>query len=245
MIPEAYAAQLRALLPRGGFFSEDQTLDALFLACGDELARSEADADARLAKRQPENAGDSLARWEERYSLPSTGTDAERAARILAYITRTRRTRPADYLFLTSPLLGRTPEELTFFERGSAFAQIVNDEREIFRFFIWRDPEAPGAYDIPSAQAFIDDYRQAHTKGYVFESWVMRCNDPLSLCDRDLIQGAFGALQTEAGDSLITEEGGLFLVTETTKTPDLGVRFSDSDLWQDAAAWRDVNIWSA
>jgi hypothetical protein len=57
---------------------------------------------------------------------------------------------------------------------------------EIFRFFVYRDPTAPGTYYLASAQALVDEIKPSHTIGQVIESVGAIYDDPHSLYDRDL-----------------------------------------------------------
>jgi hypothetical protein len=66
-------------------------------------------------------------------------------------------------------------------------ASSMGDDREIYRFFVYRDPALPGTYDIEGAQALVDDISPSQTAGYVVESIDFLCDDPYSLCDRDLL----------------------------------------------------------
>jgi hypothetical protein len=72
-------------------------------------------------------------------------------------------------------------------ERSHAQGGGDGRRREIFRFFIYRDPALPGTYYLESAQALVDAIKPSHTQGHVIESVNFLCDDPHSLCDRDLL----------------------------------------------------------
>jgi len=95
--------------------------------------------------------------------------------------------RPADFQQEMAPLLGQDPADVVVLERSRAVAIAVGDDREIFRFFVYRDPTLPGTYFLSSAQQHIDAMKPDHTVGYVIESINFLCDDPHSLCDRDLL----------------------------------------------------------
>jgi hypothetical protein len=63
----------------------------------------------------------------------------------------------------------------------------MDDEREIYRFFIYRDPTLPGTYYLESAQQLLDEMEHSNTLGQVIESVNFLCDDQYSLCDRDLL----------------------------------------------------------
>jgi hypothetical protein len=68
-----------------------------------------------------------------------------------------------------------------------AFAASIDDDPEIYRFFIHRDPASAGTYYLDSAQEIVDAIKPSHTDGHVIESIDFLCDDPYSLCDRDLL----------------------------------------------------------
>jgi hypothetical protein len=72
-------------------------------------------------------------------------------------------------------------------ERTVAEALAMGDVREIFRFFVYRDPTEPGAYFIESAQELVDAIKPSHTAGHVIESIEFLYADPHSLYGRDLM----------------------------------------------------------
>jgi len=55
-----------------------------------------------------------------------------------------------------------------------------------FFFFVHRDPEDAGTYDLANAQRSIDRSKKSNTLGMVGESDVFLCDDPSSLFDRDI-----------------------------------------------------------
>lgn len=69
---EAYARQLRGLLPRGSIWPRelDSTLRKLLLAIGDELARVEGRGEDVLREAVPTTALETLEDWERVFGLP-------------------------------------------------------------------------------------------------------------------------------------------------------------------------------
>lgn len=189
MTAEAYARMLKALLPPGKLWrlSPGSLLSKVLLASGDEMSRVDARAHALLEEADPRTADELLPDFERELALEGTGTLDARRARVVAWLLRLQRVRPADYRLVLATLLGQDPSDVVVIERSRADAIALADDREIYRFFIYRDPAAPGTYDIESAQALVDAMCHSHTKGHVIESIGMVCDDPYSLCDRDLL----------------------------------------------------------
>jgi hypothetical protein len=79
------------------------------------------------------------------------------------------------------------PADVQVLEISRADAIAMNDDRAIYAFYLYRPPTDPGTYYVGVAQEILDDFVQSHTKGKVIESIAMICDDPYSLCDRDLI----------------------------------------------------------
>lgn len=186
---DAYARMLRALLPPGRAWREgwEGVLAGALRAAADELARVSARAADLLRESDPRQADELLSDFEADLGLATTGTVDERRARVVAHLLRRQRVRPVDYQTALAPLLGQAPEDVVVIERSRADAIAMGDDQEIYRFLIYRDPDAPGSYDLESAQALVDKMAHSHTKGHVIESIDMLCDDPFSLCDRDLL----------------------------------------------------------
>jgi hypothetical protein len=189
--PEAYARILKALLPPSKMWRllATSVLSKLFIACGDELSRVDARVLDLIRESDPRTADEVLPDFERVLELAPDGTADARRARVVARLLRRQRFRPVDFLNALRPLLAGNggAEDPILIERGRAFAVLVDDDREIFRFFILRDPEEPGTYDLPAAQALVNRMQPSHTAGYVIESINMLCNDVHGLCDRDLL----------------------------------------------------------
>lgn len=183
----AYARMLKMLLPPSKAWRLDpgSTLSAVFLASGDELARVDARGFDLLTESDPRTADELLPDFERVLGLESAGTDDERRARVVALLVRRQRFRPVDFKQALALLLGQDAEGVVVIENSRAHAIAVADNREIYRFFIYRDPTEPGAYDLSGAQDMIDRMKPSHTKGHVIESIDMLCDDEFSLCDRD------------------------------------------------------------
>jgi hypothetical protein len=57
---------------------------------------------------------------------------------------------------------------------------LITGEREVYRFFIYRDPRLGGTFAISDADALLYDYAQSHTVGTVTERMALRAGDPRS-----------------------------------------------------------------
>lgn len=120
----------------------------------------------------------------------SGGVDAvsESRARIVGRLVARQRYRPVDIQAALAALLGQAADDVVVLERSHAYASgVLGDDREIFRFFIYRDPAAPGDYYLESAQDLVNAMKPSHTAGHVIESTNFLCDDPYSLCDRDVL----------------------------------------------------------
>ncbi|MGN6105790.1 MAG: hypothetical protein ACTHU0_11840 [Kofleriaceae bacterium] len=113
--------------------------------------------------------------------------DAARRARVVARLVARQRYRPSDFQIALAPLLGQAAAEVVVLERTHTIAAAMGDVREIFRFFVYRDPAAPGAYSLADAQVLVDKIKPSHTAGHVIESVNFLCDDPHSLCERDIL----------------------------------------------------------
>jgi uncharacterized protein YmfQ (DUF2313 family) len=185
----AYARMLKQLLPPGALWrlDPDSVLSKLFLACGDELERVSERVRDLFEEVDPRTADELLPDFERLLDLPSTGTDAERRARVVALLVRRQRVRPVDFQQALALILGQAVEDVVVLEQSRAFAIAVGDDQEIYRFFVYRDPTEPGDYNLDDAQFVIDLMAPSHTKGHAIESIDFLCDDEFSLCDRDLL----------------------------------------------------------
>ncbi len=186
---DTYARMLAALLPPGKVWRllTGSVTSKLLEACGDELARVEARAGDVLRESDPSLTVELLAEHERELGLASDGTVAERLARVVARTVARQRYRPVDFQTALALLLGLDAEDVVVVERTHAIAVAMGDDREIYRFFIYRDPSLPGTYYLDSAQDLVDQIKPSHTVGYVIESVNFLCDDPYSLCDRDIL----------------------------------------------------------
>ena len=100
-----------------------------------------------------------------------------------------QRFRPADFQIALAPLLGQDADDVSVIETSHAAAVAMGDVREIYRFFVFRDPGIPETYYLDSAQDLVDKIKPSHTIGHVIENVSLLYDDPFSLYDRDL----FGA----------------------------------------------------
>jgi hypothetical protein len=186
---DAYARALRALLPPSKLWRTDAdgVVSKLLLAAGDELARVDGRADDLLREADPRTVDEMLPDFEAALAITASGDLAARRAMVLARLLLRQRVRPADYKQVLAPLLGLDPADVVVLERTHAIAAAMGDDREIYRFFIYRDPSLPGTYDVEAAQQVLDLMAQSHTVGHVIESISFLCDDEFSLCDRDLL----------------------------------------------------------
>lgn len=186
---DAYRRMLTALLPPGRVWRllADGFLSKVLAACADELARLDDRAVDLLSEAGAPTALELLAEYESELDVSSDGTDEERSARIVAHLVARQRYRPVDFQAALASLLGQDAVDVVVIERSRADAIAMDDDREIFRFFIYRDPTEPGDYYLDSAQALVDKIKPSHTVGHVIESIDMLCDDPFSLCDRDIL----------------------------------------------------------
>jgi uncharacterized protein YmfQ (DUF2313 family) len=186
----SYARMLGALLPPGKIWRlipGAGTLYALLEGCAIELASVAARVADLLTESNPTTTSELLPEFERELNLSAASSVEERRARIVSLLIRRQSFRPVDFQAALAPLLGQDPEDVVVIERSRAFAISVSDDREIFRFFIYRDPTLPGTYFLSSAQEAVDAMKPSHTLGYVIESIAFRCGDPFSLCGRDLL----------------------------------------------------------
>jgi hypothetical protein len=200
---EGFARVLKALLPpsKAWKIGPDHVISRLFLAAGDEFARVQGRALDMVEEADPRTTEELLPEFEAVFLLSPDGTLEERRARVVSNLLRRQRYRPVDFQTTLAAVLGQDAEDVVVLERDRAFAILVDDDREIFRFFIYRDPGLPGTYDVGAAQAIVDSVKPAHTAGYVIESVDFLCDDPFSLCDRDLL----------GSPSVPSDGGGIFV----------------------------------
>lgn len=182
-----YAGMLEALLPPGKIWRfVSSVLADFFLGCADELARVDARTAALLDEADPTTATELLPEYEHELGLVATSSIDERRANVVALLVRRQRFRPVDFQQALAALLDQAPADIVVLERTRAFAISVGDDREIFRFFIYRNPALTGTYFLASAQAVVDRMKPSHTAGYVIESIDALYDDPHTLYDRDL-----------------------------------------------------------
>lgn len=181
---EDYAAMMIGLFPPGRLWNfVTGTIRNLVLGCAEELARVHERVLDLLVEGDPARAVELLPEYEAELDVAGAATEAEGRARVLARLIARQRFRPADFVAALTPLLGT----MTVIERTTAQAAAMGDVREIFRFFIYRNPSDPGTYYLSSAQTLVDEIKPSHTIGHVIESTSFLCDDPFSLCDRDIL----------------------------------------------------------
>lgn len=178
---------LVGLLPPGRAWKPgtNSLLAKLLLACGDELERLGVRAVQLIQESDPRQATETLPEWERMLELGSDGTTEQRRARVVALIARRQRFRPGDFQTALAALLGQLPEDVVVIETTRAMAVAMQTDREIFRFYIYRNPALGGTYSVADAQAVVNKMKPSHTQGHIIESNDFLCDDPFSLCDRD------------------------------------------------------------
>jgi hypothetical protein len=135
----------------------------------------------------PRQAVELVPEYEADLDLSSLGSIEERRARVVARRLAWEQYLPSDIQASLASLLGQAAASVVVMERTPAMAIAMGDAREIFRFFIYRDPTLPGIYYLDSAQALLDTMSPSNTVGHVIESDTCCCDDPFSLVDRDLV----------------------------------------------------------
>jgi hypothetical protein len=186
---EAYARVQKALLPPGRLWSLNtgSVISAVFLAAGDELARVSGRAVDMIEEADGSTTTELLLEFESDLDLVSTGTDAARRLRITAKETARPSFRPDDVIAALAPFLDLAIVDIVLIEISNAQAIAVGDERLVYQFYVYRNPALAGTPDIDAAQVELDLISHSHTNGFVVESISMLCDDPESLCDRDLL----------------------------------------------------------
>lgn len=209
MTADDYARMLFSLLPPGKVWRViGSILYKPLLGCADELVRLHGRVDDLLDESDPTTAVELLPEYEAELALTAAATTAERQANVTAATVRTQRYRPVDFQTALASLLAQLAAEVDVIERTLAFVAAVGDQREIFAFFVYRDPGLAGPYFLASAQTVISAMRPEHTVGYAIESLALACDDAHSLCDRDIIGGSAPAFvsvaaSAAAGSSLV------------------------------------------
>lgn len=189
---QAYARQMIDLLPPGRLWKliGDTLLRCFFEAAGEELARAHERAQDLLRESLPDQAVELLPEYEEELALvPLPGeTEAVRRARVVGLLVSRQRVRPSDYKQALAGLLVQAVADVDLRETSSAAAVASGHPREVYRFFVYRNPAlAGGPGDIGGAQALVDNISHSHVKGHVIQSVNFLCDDPYSLTDRDLL----------------------------------------------------------
>ncbi len=189
MTAAAYARMLKALLPPSKLWrlAPESVISGTLTASADELERVDGRGEDLLLEADARTADELLPEFERVLGTSSDGTLAARRARVVALLIRRQRYRPIDFQNVLAPLLGLAPEDVLVIETSHAEALAMGDAREIFRFFIYRDPGLPGSYDLEAAQEMIDRMKPSHTQGHLVLSTSFLCDDPDSLCDRDVL----------------------------------------------------------
>lgn len=185
----AYARMIKALLPPGRVLRQDtdSVVHALALASADELVRVSGRAADLIEEADPRTTSELLPDFERELDLASTGTDDERRSRIVARTITRSRFRPADFQTVLAPILGLDPADVVVIENSRADAIATGEDRDIYKFYIYRNPSLPGSYNLTDAQDMINRMKPSHTEGHIIESDDFLCDDPYSLCDRDIL----------------------------------------------------------
>lgn len=185
---EANRRMLASLMPQGKLrLDGDGVLGSVLLASADELGRVDGRIDDLLNEADPSTAVELLPEYERELDLVAAPSIPERRANIVALTVRRQGFRPADFQQALALLLGQDAGDVVVIERTRAQVIAMGDDREIFRFFIYRDPTLPGTYFLASAQAMVDRMKPSHTAGYVIESTAFKVGDPHSIVGRDIL----------------------------------------------------------
>lgn len=188
VVADRYQRSMMKLLPPGRIWRfVGSLLTKLFAGASDELERVDVRAGQLLRESKPANADELLAEYEADLDLAPDGTNAQRVGRVVGRFVARQRYRPVDFQVALAPMLGQLAADVEVIETSHAVAVSMGDDREIYEFFIYRDPTLPNAYDVEGAQALVDKIKPSHTLGHVIESVDFCCDDPYSLCDRDLL----------------------------------------------------------
>jgi hypothetical protein len=188
--PAPYTRMMINLLPPGKVWRlipGASTLYALLDGLAVSLTRLDRRARDLLVESHPPTAFELLPEYEAELDLDEASTTAERQARIVARTIARQRYRPVDFQNALAPLFGVDPVDVVVIETSHADAVAIGDVREIFRFYIYRNPSLPGLYYVDSAQELVDQIKPSHTAGHIIESIDFLCDSPLDLCDRDLL----------------------------------------------------------
>jgi uncharacterized protein YmfQ (DUF2313 family) len=187
--PQPYSDMLSQLLPPGKLWRliGSSVLGKLLTACADELGRLEGRVQDLLVELDPSTASELIPDYERELDIVAAPTIAERRARIIAKTIQNQGARPDDFRQELSSLLGQAAADVVVIERTRAQAIALGDDREIYAFFIYRDPTLPGVYFLTAAQEHVTAMQPGHTIGTVIESINALYDDPLTLHDRDIL----------------------------------------------------------
>lgn len=177
------------LLPPGRAWRmlESSLLFQMLAATADEIGRLVSRSADLIEEADPQTSVELLPEHERELELDGDGTDEERQARVVARRIARQRYRPSDFQIALAPLLGQDAEDVVVLETSHAGAVAIGDVREIFRFYIYRDPDEPGDYQLDAAEELANVIKPSHTACHLIESVDFCCDDEFSLCDRDLL----------------------------------------------------------
>jgi len=185
---EHFRETFMALLPKGKLWDGiGEKFRALALVFGREFQRVNDRANDAMLETDPRTADETLDEWETIYELDGTGTIEERQAKLVSRAYVVRSARPVDFQEKLAPVLDLDPADVEVIETTVAQAAIMDDPSQAYNFHIFRDPDLPGTPDLYAAQIEADKMKHAHTRVRVFAKKSFYCDDPDSLCDRDLL----------------------------------------------------------
>lgn len=186
---DAYARIQKALLPPGRVWRLDlgSFITKVFLASGDELARVSGRSADLVEEKDPRTTTELITDHESELALTASGTLQDRRDTVVALLIRRQRFRPVDVQAALTVELGLDPGDIDVIETSRAQAIAAGDDRLIYLFHVFRDPALGGTYDVAAAQVILDDISHSHTLGKIVESITFKCDEPTSLCDRDLL----------------------------------------------------------
>lgn len=188
-LSDAYSRMVRSLFPRGRAITDDpgSVVSKVSVALSDELVRIHLRGLDMIEESDPRTCNETVSDHEIELGISGSGTLQDRRNNIVSFLLSEEGFRPDDFKNALAPVLGLSPTDVIVIEISRSDAVASGDERQIFRFFIRRDPSLPGTFSISSAQHIVDQMAPSHTQGFVIVSDNFLTDDPDSLTDRDIL----------------------------------------------------------
>lgn len=173
---DAYAAQLRALLPQGAAWSRDpnSTLGRLLHGIAEELARIDGRGAALLEEADPRTTLELLADWERMAGLPDTcfgqpDNIPERQVALTSRLTSVGGQSRAYFTELAASLgYSVSIDEFSAFRCGDTCGKPCFDDQWAH---VWRMNILPLSYDLPEDQFYIAQFRCGDSCGKPLRGW--------------------------------------------------------------------------